>query len=264
MSACAIYLFRMLKPRYSGKAFTFLGIGACCLAAYVIVPPKRRREALQSALGLRRLSRVAVFGIRAVWDYKWLEWDTNRAGVDESSEEYAILKRKVDIAVTERFLELSIRNGVGFLKMAQYMSTQPLPPELVSILARAQDQGKPLPFNQISEIFEEDTGHQPEDVFRSIEQLPRAAASLAQVHYAITKDGQQVAVKIQYPYLHELILQDLAALRVMLDFVEWKWPDYGFSWLLPEFERQALCEIDFLQVCYAHQYWSRKLIDLCV
>jgi predicted unusual protein kinase regulating ubiquinone biosynthesis (AarF/ABC1/UbiB family) len=33
----------------------------------------------------------------------------------------------------------------------------------------------------------------------------------------------------------------------MLRFIEWRWPDYGYSWLLPEFEKQSLCEIDFLQ-----------------
>jgi hypothetical protein len=42
----------------------------------------------------------------------------------------------------------------------------------------------------------------------------------------------------------------MAALRLMLAFIEWRWPEYGYSWLLPEFERQSLCEIDFLQVFY--------------
>ena len=226
-----------------------VGASACAAAvAYVLTPPKRRRAALQSLYGLRRLSRVAAFGLGAMWEYKCLEWDAERTGLDEKSEEYATLKRGVDVTVTEKFLALSLANGVGFLKMAQYMSTQQaLPPELSSILAQAQDQGRSLPFAEISDVFIEDTGKRPEDVFASIEELPRAAASLAQVHHAVTKDGAHVAVKIQYPYLHELILQDLAALRIMLDVIEWYWPDYGFSWLLPEFERQALCEIDFLQ-----------------
>jgi predicted unusual protein kinase regulating ubiquinone biosynthesis (AarF/ABC1/UbiB family) len=188
---------------------------------------------MQSALGLRRLSRVAVFGVHALWDYKWLEWNAQWSDLSDDSEEYAALKRRVDVAVTERFLALSIANGVGFLKMAQYMSTQPLPADLVAVLARAQDQGRPRPFSEISEVFLEDTGRRPEDVFASIEQLPCAAASLAQVHRAVTKDGTPVAVKIQYPFLHELIMQDLAALHVMLAVIEWRWPELGFSWMLP-------------------------------
>lgn len=215
------------------RVFAVIGVGAFCAAAYVLVPPKRRRAAIQSVLGFRRLSRVAMFGARALWDYKWLEWSAKRNGVSESSAEFAVLKRRVDITVTERFLALSIANGVGFLKMAQYMSTQPLPVELASILARAQDKGRSRPFNEISDVFFEDTGRRPEDVFACIEQSPCAAASLAQVHRAVTKDGQEVAVKIQYPYLHELILQDLAVLRIMLLVIERRWPDFGFSWMLP-------------------------------
>lgn len=215
------------------RVIAVIGVGACCAATYVLVAPRRRRAAIQSVLGLRRLSRVAIFGARALWDYKWLEWSAQWNDVSESSEEFAVLKRHVDVAVTERFLALSIANGVGFLKMAQYMSTQPLPAELVSILARAQDQGRPRPFTEVADVFFEDTGRRPEDVFSSIEQHPCAAASLAQVHRAVTTDGQEVAVKIQYPHLHELILQDLAALRAMLYVIEWRWPELGFSWMLP-------------------------------
>lgn len=237
----------MLLSTARRRLVAALGLGAVCIVAYVVVPPKRRRVALQSFLGLQRLSRVILFCFGAASEYGRLDYIAKVDGIERDSGEYKSRKMEVDISVAKRFLQLSIENGVGFLKMSQFLSTQPLPPEVVAVLARAQDQSTPVPFARVSQVFEEDTGLKPEEVFECIEELPRAAASLAQVHFAVTKQGQRVAVKIQYPHLVELILQDLAAMRIIVGLIEWHWPDYGFSWLLPDFERQALCEVDFLQ-----------------
>ena len=50
-------------------------------------------------------------------------------------------------------------------------------------------------------------------MFRSFDAEPVAAASLGQVHYAVTKNGEKVAVKIQYPAMREAIESDFQALR---------------------------------------------------
>ncbi|MCV5246305.1 AarF/UbiB family protein, partial [Escherichia coli] len=64
---------------------------------------------------------------------------------------------------------------------------------------------------EVARVFQEDTGVHPSDVFAHIEETPIAAASLAQVHRALTRDGQRVAVKIQYPELQRQARNDLMA-----------------------------------------------------
>jgi predicted unusual protein kinase regulating ubiquinone biosynthesis (AarF/ABC1/UbiB family) len=61
--------------------------------------------------------------------------------------------------------------------------------------------------------FKSAFGKEPEAVFRSFEPEPFAAASLGQVHWAVTKAGEDVAVKIQYPAMRETIASDFQALR---------------------------------------------------
>ena len=61
--------------------------------------------------------------------------------------------------------------------------------------------------------FKGSLGKYPEEVFRSFEPEPFAAASLGQVHWAVTKGGEEVAVKIQYPAMREAIESDFQALR---------------------------------------------------
>lgn len=88
-----------------------------------------------------------------------------------------------------------------------------LPPEWTDTLSELQDKARFRHWAEMKTVIEEDfPGHTPDTLFASIEQTPIAAASLAQVHRAVTADGQTVAVKIQYPDLRRLAMNDLAAM----------------------------------------------------
>jgi hypothetical protein len=67
------------------------------------------------------------------------------------------------------------------------------------------------------------------------------------VHRATTKDGQAVAVKIQYPALRREALSDMAAITFFATVVELLFPQFGYSWLLPEFAVSLRNELNFLQ-----------------
>lgn len=99
-----------------------------------------------------------------------------------------------------------------FIKLAQVIGArQDVVPEPFSrLLGRFHDKVPPRPFAEIAQGAERSLGRKLDTVFSDFEQTPVAAASLAQVHRAILKTGETVAVKIQYPEIEKLIRIDLA------------------------------------------------------
>jgi hypothetical protein len=93
--------------------------------------------------------------------------------------------------------------GPTFVKFGQIMSTRQdmLPPELIIELKKLQDQVAPLPFSEIRKVIETECPNH-EECFSSIDEIPLASASIAQVHRAKLKDGTPVALKIQEAIPH--------------------------------------------------------------
>ncbi|MFG2087558.1 ABC1 kinase family protein [Spirillospora sp. NPDC048824] len=101
--------------------------------------------------------------------------------------------------------------GVAFVKLGQVMSTRRdvLPPEFVSELGRLQDRAAPVPWPEIERVIQEELGAPPEDVFAAFDRTPLAAASVAQVHTATLRSGEDVVVKIQRPGIRSVVERDL-------------------------------------------------------
>lgn len=76
-----------------------------------------------------------------------------------------------------------------------------------------------MSFKSISRVIREDLGQNPEDIFEEIDETPIGAASLAQVHRAVLKTGEEVALKIQYPFIRKYTLIDLRDAEVGGRFV---------------------------------------------
>jgi ubiquinone biosynthesis protein len=105
--------------------------------------------------------------------------------------------------------------GPTFVKMGQMMSTRPflIPVDLVVELTRLQDEVAPFPFEDVKTIIQAELGAPIEELFSAFEPTPMASASLAQVHKATTKDGEQVAVKVQRPNVRQVMENDISILR---------------------------------------------------
>ncbi len=91
-----------------------------------------------------------------------------------------------------------------------------LPAEFSMALQKLQKEAPPVDFSVIAEQIRIELGNEPDVLFASFSQEPYAAASIGQVHEAVTHDGQTVIVKIQYPGVDESCDSDLKHLRTTL------------------------------------------------
>jgi len=128
--------------------------------------------------------------------------------------------------------------GPIFVKFGQLLSTRPdlVPADIARALAGLQDNVPPFPEIEVLAILEEaftvadasGTGSTASrtwrDVFTSFDMVPVAAASIAQVHFAIMGAGKlagrEVAVKLIRPNIHAVIGNDIGLLYVVADLVE--------------------------------------------
>ncbi len=123
--------------------------------------------------------------------------------------------------VAVRFRSLAIRMGGVMIKVGQFLSSRldVLPPEITKELSGLQDEVPAEAFEHIRSLTEAELGAPLEQKFDSFEEIPLAAASLGQVHRArlcsADANGEfcNVVVKVQRPYIDQLIEVDLSALR---------------------------------------------------
>jgi predicted unusual protein kinase regulating ubiquinone biosynthesis (AarF/ABC1/UbiB family) len=160
------------------------------------------RSAKVWKLSARNSARFAVSKIRGVGSAA-----DRRAELDE---QFAI-QTAADVAK-----ELGEMKGV-LMKAGQMISFifESLPDDAQAALATLQADAAPMAPTLAAQVVEEELGQPPERAFLDWSDLPSAAASIGQVHRATTHDGRDVAVKVQYPGVHEAIESDLDAAEAM-------------------------------------------------
>jgi predicted unusual protein kinase regulating ubiquinone biosynthesis (AarF/ABC1/UbiB family) len=118
----------------------------------------------------------------------------------------------------QRIVEGSKQLRGAFMKLVQMLSMREdlLPAEALDILRTTQSSVPPMDYRLISQQIRRELTKTPEQLFASFDTEAFAAASLGQVHRARLKNGEEVAVKIQYPGVDATVEQDLGNLRLLL------------------------------------------------
>ena len=142
---------------------------------------------------------------------------TKVRGVASPAERRAELDQQFAIRTAEDVAkELGEMKGV-LMKAGQLVSFifEALPDDAQQALATLQADAAPMAPSLAAGVIEQELGEPPERLFLDWTDLPVAAASIGQVHRAVTHAGRDVAVKVQYPGVHDAIESDLDAAEVM-------------------------------------------------
>jgi ubiquinone biosynthesis protein len=105
--------------------------------------------------------------------------------------------------------------GPTFVKFGQVLSTRSdiLPEDILTELQKLQDTATPMPAGFAQEIIERELGAPVDEVFRSFDPVPLGSASIGQVHRAVLRSGEIVAVKVQRPEAPARVGGDLELMR---------------------------------------------------
>ncbi len=150
----------------------------------------------------------------------------------------------------KQLTNLLVDLGPAFVKAGQALSTRPdiIPSVLLEELSELQDQLPGFDGDKAMELIEEDLNKKIDDIFLNIDKEPISAASLGQVHKAVLKNGDIVAVKVQRPGLREQITLDLYIVR---NIANWLKSNIGLIRsdlvaLIDELGKRVFEEMDYL------------------
>jgi ubiquinone biosynthesis protein len=117
--------------------------------------------------------------------------------------------------------------GPIFVKFGQVLSTRRdlMPPDIADELSYLQDRVPPFDSDLAVAQITRSLGAHPDELFASFEREPVASASIAQVHFAVLKDGTEVAVKVLRPGMKKSIDEDVALMHIAAGWIERVWAE---------------------------------------
>jgi aarF domain-containing kinase len=190
-----------------------------------------------------RFLRTAYVGTLISLDYKWSLRD-----IERKDPRYMPIVNEVNLRTAKRLLELCYANRGIYVKAGQHLASlnQVLPKEFTDTLAVLQDKAQSQPLWTVEQVFRQDFNKLPNEMFATFDPVPIAAASLAQVHAATLPDGRKCAVKVQYPDIWDMFRGDIKTIEFMVHTIAFLFPDFQFSWIVPEFKEFLTEELDFI------------------
>src|SRR5256885_8762209 len=148
------------------------------------------------------------------------------------------------------------------MKLGQMLSLQTgvLPDEILAELATLQMEAPGMHPSLVRVQIKGSLGRAPEEIFKQFTAEPFAAASLGQVHHAVTREGKRVVVKIQYPHIRRAIENDFRLFRTLSK------PAQSSGHLpksaIDEIEEQIIAETDYLREADNIEFLADRLAPL--
>jgi len=240
-----------------GVAATALALGGTAAAA-LRDPDTRHRVERRVRIMRLTTSRGVHFAVNKVKGRGKTE--AERAALDE---QFAI-KTAQDVAAVLGGMKGAI------MKAGQMLSfiADGLPPEAQAALATLQQDVPPMAPSLAADVIRRELGDDPERVFLEWNPVPLGAASIGQVHRAVTKDGRIVAVKVQYPGVDKAIKSDLDNAEMMYGlFASFALKNLDVKSLVDELRERMADELDYrleakLQTEFAERYEGHPFIRI--
>lgn len=141
--------------------------------------------------------------------------------------------------------------GPTFVKLGQLLATRPdlVPEEYVNEFEKLHDRVLPLPFETVKEVLHTEFGNSLDRIFSYIDENPLGSASIAQVHRARLKSGEEVVIKVQRPGIIQTINDDLNVLYLLADLLITYVPEtrpYNPVGIVDEYFRTLELETNFI------------------
>ena len=223
--------------------FVSLAVG---LALSMLVALWLASRANAANIPVSRLSRVA--GLAAMSCRLALNGLRRRiGGVLTSRREREARDRRLQEQAARVALDaMGSMKGV-MMKLGQIMSfMDDALPEVYRVeLARLQSNAPPMVWELVEAQLRLELGDDPRRYFRSIEREPIAAASIGQVHRAVTREGHAVAVKVQYPGVEAAIRADLDNYDLLSSLLQAVTPSMESGPVAAELRDRMLEELDY-------------------
>jgi predicted unusual protein kinase regulating ubiquinone biosynthesis (AarF/ABC1/UbiB family) len=150
------------------------------------------------------------------------------------------------------------------MKVGQLLSMDAgdvLPAELAELLARLRADARPMPMSEVVGVLQQSLGTGWEQAFKRFSFTPMAAASIGQVHAALTQGDRRLALKIQYPGIRRSIDSDVDNVASLLKIARLVPAGLDLEPLLQEAKHQLHQEADYLREAEHLQRFAELLQD---
>ncbi|KAL4572195.1 hypothetical protein LXL04_018964 [Taraxacum kok-saghyz] len=189
--------------------------------APTITKQRRRRERKVPSTPFSRALGFAGLGAGLAWgtvqeSAKRLVFGTTKLQDNQSATSPFLSEKNA-----ERLALALCRMRGAALKLGQMLSIQDeslVPAPILAALDIVRQGADVMPKSQLNQVLESELGPNWSSKLKSFDYEPLAAASIGQVHKAVTKDGLQVAMKIQYPGVADSIESDIDNVKLLLDY----------------------------------------------